>query len=133
MGSGNVFADLAFPNADEMLAKAKLASEICAIMSRQNLTQVAAAQILGVDQPKVSALMRGKLSGFSTERLFRFLNALGHDVEIHIRPKASARGRALVDVVGRKAANAPARPSSRAAATRRRPSVGKARGRKKGK
>lgn len=83
--SGNVFADLGLPDPDESLAKAELARRICAILTERGLTQETAAAVLGVDQPKVSALLRGKLSGFSTDRLFRFLNALGQDVEIVIR------------------------------------------------
>ena len=85
-GSGNVFADLDLPNPEEMLAKAELARRICDLLAERRLTQTKAAALLGVDQPKVSALMRGKLDGFSTDRLFRFLNALGHNVEIVIRP-----------------------------------------------
>ena len=72
--SGNVFADLGLPNSDEMLVKAELVSKIGEIIETRNLTQMDAAEILGIDQPKVSALIRGKLAGFSTERLFRFLN-----------------------------------------------------------
>lgn len=83
--SGNVFADLGLPDSDESLTKAELARRICAILIERGLTQGRAAALLGVDQPKVSALMRGKLGGFSTDRLFRFLNALGQDVEIIIR------------------------------------------------
>jgi predicted XRE-type DNA-binding protein len=97
--SGNVFADLAVPDADEALAKAELARRICALLSERKLTQARAAAVLGVDQPKVSALIRGKLDGFSTERLFRFLNALGQDVEIVVRPREE-NGHALTRVVG---------------------------------
>ncbi len=84
--SGNVFADLGLPNADELLIKAQLADQISDLISERNLTQIEAAKILGLDQPKVSALMRGRLAGFSTERLFRLLNALGQDVEIRVVP-----------------------------------------------
>jgi predicted XRE-type DNA-binding protein len=84
--SGNVFADLGLKNPDELLAKAELVQRICDIIAERKLTQVAAAKLLGIDQPKISALMRGKLGGFSTDRLFRFLNALGRDVEIVVRP-----------------------------------------------
>ena len=83
--SGNVFADLAFKNPEEMLAKAQLAQHICDVIAERKLSQTKAASLLGIDQPKISALMRGKLDGFSTDRLFRFLNALGRDVEIVIR------------------------------------------------
>ena len=85
-GSGNVFADLGLPNADELLAKADLAVRITDILRRRRLTQVQAAEILAVDQPKVSALIRGRIAGFSIERLLRFLLLLGADVAITIQP-----------------------------------------------
>ncbi len=78
--SNNVFADLDLPNSEEMLIKAKLVRQISEIITRKNLTQVEAAHLLGIDQPKVSTLLRGKLSGFSLERLLRFINMLGQDV-----------------------------------------------------
>ncbi len=84
--SGNVFADLGLKDPEELLAKAELVHRICELIAERKLTQVRAAKLLGVDQPKVSALLRGKLDGFSTDRLFRFLNALGQDVEVRIRP-----------------------------------------------
>lgn len=87
-GSGNVFADLELENSDELLVKAELAWRISGIITAQNMTQTEAAELLGIDQPKVSALVNGKLSGFSTTRLFRFLNALGRDVEIVVKPKS---------------------------------------------
>jgi predicted XRE-type DNA-binding protein len=99
LSSGNVFADLAVPNADEALAKAELARRICDILAERKLTQARAAAVLGIDQPKVSALIRGKLDGFSTDRLFRFLNALGQDVEIVVRPRPHKNGHALTRVV----------------------------------
>src|SRR4051794_7165426 len=83
---GNVFADLGLKNPEELLAKAELVHRICEILAERKLTQARAAKLLGIDQPKVSALLRGRLDGFSTERLFRFLNALGRDVEIAVRP-----------------------------------------------
>jgi predicted XRE-type DNA-binding protein len=86
-GSGNVFSDLELDNSDELLVKAELARKISGIVTNQNMTQAEAAELLGIDQPKVSALINGKLSGFSTARLFRFLNALGRDVEIVVKPK----------------------------------------------
>jgi predicted XRE-type DNA-binding protein len=84
--SGNVFADLGLKDPEELLAKAQLVQRIADIIAERKLTQARAAKLLGVDQPKVSALLRGKLGGFSIDRLFRFLNALGRDVEIVIRP-----------------------------------------------
>lgn len=98
-GSGNVFADLGLPNSDELLIKAELVHQVSELISEQKLTQVEAAEILGIDQPKVSALVRGKLSGFSTERLFRFLNALGSNVEIRVIPKSASNIQAQTRVV----------------------------------
>lgn len=85
--SGNVFADLGLENSDQLLIKAELVRQISNLIDSRRLTQTEAAKILGIDQPKVSALLNGKLSGFSTDRLFRFLNALGSDVEIRVIPK----------------------------------------------
>jgi predicted XRE-type DNA-binding protein len=84
--SGNVFADLNVPEPSLYLAKAMLAHEICIAIRERNLTQAKAAEILKINQPKVSALIRGNLDGFSSDRLFRFLNLLGKDIEIVIRP-----------------------------------------------
>ncbi len=89
--TGNVFADLGLPRPDDALAKAELAQKIVAILHERRLTQTDAAAMLGVDQPKVSALMRGRLSGFSIERLLRFLLLLGLDVEINIKPRPRSR------------------------------------------
>ncbi len=99
--SGNVFADLGLPNADEELAKADLAFEISRVIEERGLTQVEAAEIMGVDQPKVSALVRYRLNGFSMERLYRFLNALGRDVEIVVSPKPKSREQATLRVTRR--------------------------------
>jgi predicted XRE-type DNA-binding protein len=98
-GSGNVFADLGLPDADELLIKAQLADQISDLIEERKLTQVEAAKLLGIDQPKVSALVRGRLSGFSTDRLFRFLNALGRDVEIRVVPNLQADTRSQTRVV----------------------------------
>jgi predicted XRE-type DNA-binding protein len=83
----NIFSDLGLSDAEEFLAKTKLALRIVEILGERKLTQTRAAKILGVDQPKISALFNGRLDGFSIERLFRLLLALGRDVEILIRPK----------------------------------------------
>ncbi len=96
-GSGNVFADLGLPNPDLALAKAELVRRIRDIIADRGLTQAKAAELLGLDQPKVSALVRGRVEGYSLDRLFRFLNALGQQVEITVRPGVmSASGRAVV-------------------------------------
>jgi predicted XRE-type DNA-binding protein len=83
--SGNVFADLGLADPEKRMAKAKLAHTICELINSAGLSQKAAATRLGIDQPKVSALMRGKLRDFSTERLMRFVIALDRDVVITIR------------------------------------------------
>jgi len=85
--SGNVFADLGLADAEERMAKAELAQKIGCILRKQHLTQVQAAEILGIDQPKVSALLCGQLSRFSIEKLMQFLLLLGKDVSITIRPR----------------------------------------------
>jgi predicted XRE-type DNA-binding protein len=98
-GSGNVFADLGYPNAEEALIKARLAQRITAVLEKKRLTQIQAAKLLDIDQPKVSKLLRGQLREFSTERLFRFLTALDQDVEIVIRRKPRSRRHARVSVI----------------------------------
>jgi predicted XRE-type DNA-binding protein len=85
--SGNVFADLNLPHADDLLAKAELAAKIIAEIQRRRLTQSQAAAILGIDQPKVSALKQGKLSGFSIERLMRLVLRLGRDIGITVKAR----------------------------------------------
>jgi predicted XRE-type DNA-binding protein len=84
--SGNVFADLGIDNPEESLVKAELAFKINSLIKDKGLTQIQAAEILSIDQPKVSALARGRVEGFSIERLFKFLIILGFDVEIVLRP-----------------------------------------------
>jgi predicted XRE-type DNA-binding protein len=98
--SGNVFEDLGLANADELLVKAELVRQISNLIDVKKMTQTEVAKMLGIDQPKVSALLNGKLSGFSTERLFRFLNALGSDVEIRVVPKPQLELKAHTRVVG---------------------------------
>lgn len=96
--SGNVFADMGLPDADEELTKAQLASHIRQVIKRKHLTQVAAAAAMRVDQPKVSALLNGRLENFSSERLMRLLTALGQDVDITVKatPRDRAHGRIRV-------------------------------------
>lgn len=98
VSSGNVFADLELPGAEESLVRAELAHKIISILRERELTQAQAAEILGVDQPKISALNRGRLSDFSIERLLRFLVLLGQDVQITVksRPRSRNRARLLV-------------------------------------
>ena len=98
--SGNVFADLGFAEPEEELTKAQLASHIRQVIKRRRLTQVTAATLMGVDQPKVSALLNGRLANFSSERLMRLLTALGQDVEIMVKTKPRSRVRGRIRVVG---------------------------------
>ena len=93
VGSGNVFADLGLPDAGELDIKLRLAVEIVRVIDARRLSQVAAAGLLGINQPKVSALKNYKLDGFSVERLLTFLLALGREIEIRIRPRRTSRGR----------------------------------------
>lgn len=97
--SGNVFADLGLENSDELLVKAELARKIGSIITKQQMTQAEAVNLLGIDQAQLSALVNGKLSAFSTVRLFQFLNALGRDVEIVVRSKPKSRSHAQTRVV----------------------------------
>ena len=86
-------------NPEELLIKAELVRQISKIIAARKITQTKAAQILGIDQPKVSALLSGKLSGFSTERLLRFLNLLGNDVEIRVKMKPTSDSQAQTRVI----------------------------------
>jgi predicted XRE-type DNA-binding protein len=85
--SGNVFEDIGLAQSAELLAKSEIAARIAAIIQKRGLTQAKAAEVLGIDQPSISDLVRGRLRGFSSDRLFRFLNALGQDVRIVIVPR----------------------------------------------
>ena len=97
--SGNVFKDIGYPNPEETQAKAALAYEINQIIQKRRLTQKEAADLLGVDQPKISSLSRGRLSGFSYERLIKILNLLDCDVTISITQKPRLNEVAQVSVV----------------------------------
>lgn len=97
--SGNVFADMGYSNPEEALVKSRLAQRIAELIKEQNLTQIQAAALLRIDQPKISRLIRGQLREFSTERLFRFLNALNQDIEIVIKQKPETRQRATLSVI----------------------------------
>lgn len=97
-GSGNVFEDLGFEDADELQAKAELTRQLYKILKRQRLSQRAAAKVLGIAQPDVSALLNGRHTGFSLTRLMMLLNRLDRDVEIVVRrkPRSQARSRLMV-------------------------------------
>lgn len=100
-GSGNVFADLGLANPEELLAKAKLASTIHDIIQARGLTQQKAAEIMGIDQPKVSKIIRGRLSEFSTEWLLSRVLHMGLDVDIviHTKPLLTREGAITVACV----------------------------------
>jgi predicted XRE-type DNA-binding protein len=100
---GNVFADMGLAEPEEELAKAQLASHIRQIIKRRRLTQVAAAALMGIDQPKVSALLNGRLANFSSDRLMRLLTALGQDVEITVKATPSSRKRGTIRVIAKAA------------------------------
>lgn len=90
LGSGNVFADLGLENPEELLLKSKLIVEIAQLIEKKGLTQVEVAKRTGLDQPKISRLLNGYLSGFSVDRLFSVLNRLGHSIEVRISAKERA-------------------------------------------
>ena len=90
-GSGNVYTDLGYPDSDSMLVKAQLAAKIAEIVRRRALTQTQTAEILGLTQPKVSALLKGRFRGISEHRLLECLTRLGRDVHIQIRPAPRSR------------------------------------------
>ncbi len=98
-GTGNVFADLGYADADERQTKLRLAHAINGVIARRRLTQAAAAEKLQINQPKVSALANFKLDGFSVERLMTFLTALDQDVEIVIKKKPRSRPAGRISVV----------------------------------
>ena len=98
--SGNVFADLAPADAGEKQTRVRLAVAINQIIEARRLSQTAAARLLAINQPKISALVNYRLEGFSVERLMHFLNALDRDVEIVIRKKPRSKRAARIVVTG---------------------------------
>lgn len=97
-GSGNVFADLGLPNADQEFMKARLTLQIYRIIQERGLTQTEAGEILGIPQPHVSALARNRSGNFSVGRLIEFLTALGQDVKITVTPARKQQGQMSVVV-----------------------------------
>jgi predicted XRE-type DNA-binding protein len=87
IGSGNIFADLGLPNAEEHQLKAALVVQLHRFIKARKLTQVAAAKLIGIKQPDLSNILRGHFQGFSLERLMRMLTAFDQDVEITVRPR----------------------------------------------
>ena len=97
--SGNVFADLGDEQAPETLLKSRLAQRLAKVIEAKGLSQAEVAAALQIDQPKVSKILRGRLREFSTDRLFRFLNALDQDIQIVIKSKPASRRQARLMVV----------------------------------
>src|SRR6266849_10834773 len=98
IGSGNIFADIGLPNAEEHLIKAQLVFKIDGLLKKWGMKQVEAAKLFGVKQPDVSKMLRGDFRQFSVERLLRFLVALGQDVEIVVKPHRGTRKAAQLRV-----------------------------------
>lgn len=98
LGSGNVFRDLGLKNPEELLAKSQLAARIVQILEKRKVTQTQAAKLLGIDQPKVSQIYRGRLDDFSVERLMRLITTLHRDIRIIVEEKPRrGRGRVIVE------------------------------------
>ena len=97
-GTGNVFADLGFAHPEQEQLKAHLTLQIYRTIKQRGLTQAQAGEILGIRQPHVSGLMRGRSGAFSVERLLDFLTALGHDIEIAVKPTRKRHGEMSVSL-----------------------------------
>ena len=98
-GSRNVYADLGYPDADAMLIKARLVTEISELLRSKNLTQEEAAQVLGLTQPKVSAMLNGRFRGLSERKLLTCLTRLGRDIQIVIKPASRRRAEGRLTVL----------------------------------
>ena len=98
MGSGNVFADLGLPDADKLKIKSGLVIEITKAMRTMGITQKAAAERMGISQPKVSAMLRGDFTNLSERKLMDCLNRLGYDIEIKVRPAAELKGHLVLAI-----------------------------------
>lgn len=92
VGSGNIFADLGLPDADELLLKAQIVVTLRRLIEARKLTQTAAAKRIGIGQPDLSNVLRGRFRGYSVERLMRMLTAFDQDVEITVRPRRKKKG-----------------------------------------
>ena len=97
-GSGNVFSDIGRPDAEGHYVKAQLVFRMQQIMKAEKLSQSRAADIMGIKQPDVSNLVRGRFRGYSIERILGFLQSLDQDIEIIVRPKSEKRRAARITV-----------------------------------
>lgn len=100
VGSGNVFKDLGYSNPEESQAKADLSRQIHQVILNRKLTQKEAAEVMGIDQPKVSDIVRGKLSKYTIDRLIRFLRLLGRDIEIRVKRHSKRSEPTSLQVIG---------------------------------
>ena len=100
-GGANVFADIGVRDPEQSLVRAKLAEQIAEVIHKKGLSQHQIATILGVDQSKVSKLIRGRISGFTSDRLLRYLTALGCDIRIQVTEPKVARPSRLVSIAPR--------------------------------
>jgi predicted XRE-type DNA-binding protein len=98
-GTTNVYADLGDPDADEMLVKAQLATQIAEIIKRHRLTQSEAAEIVGLPQPKLSAMLRGQFRGISASKMLHCLTRLGRDIKIVVGPATNPPGQGHIEVL----------------------------------
>ena len=98
-GSTNVYADLGLENAEEMLVKAQLTTKIGEIIKRRKLTQVQAAELLGMTQPKLSNLLRGQFRGISEAKMLECLTRLGRNIEIVVKPAGRSQSTGHVSVL----------------------------------
>ena len=97
-GSTNVYADLGYKSADEMLVKAQLVTAIAEILTERGYTQTKAATLLGIPQPKLSKMLRGQFRGFSERKLMDCLTLLGRDIDIVVRSTPKRKGQGAVSV-----------------------------------
>ena len=98
-GSTNVYAGLGMTDAEEMLVKAQLATEIGGIVKRRKLTQAQAAELLGISQPKLSGLLRGQFRGISESKMLECLTRLGRDIQIVVKSAPRSRAEGHMSVV----------------------------------
>ena len=98
-GSENVFADIGVRDPENSRVRANLAYKIAQLIKKRGLRQVDVAKLLDADQAKVSKLVRGQISGFTSDRLFRYLQALNCDVKIELKETRTSRLRGKIEVV----------------------------------
>lgn len=93
VSTGSAFHALGLPDADDLVLRAELLRKIADVIKERKLTQSRAGELMNMDQPRVSSLLRGKITKFSTDRLLRALSDLGQDVELRISQAREGKGR----------------------------------------